>query len=170
VGVSPRPYSLHSPLTLRLTRFATLLLTERASRQSRSSTHGRSNVLPCSAEISNAVLPHVMSARLQLHYCQRLRCGSTKNRPRRAATFWTVGTIASRGSPKSATSSAHGSRFVCRDAATVSGFGCLDKAMSNGKLNKGLHGVAALAGVVTGLGNRGSRTFHSLRHTCARTA
>jgi hypothetical protein len=40
-------------------------------------------------------------------------------------------------------------------------------AMSNGKLNGGLHDVAARAGVVTGLGEQGSRTFHSLRHTCA---
>lgn len=42
-----------------------------------------------------------------------------------------------------------------------------ERAMSNGKLNKGLHDVAARAGIVTGLGERGSKTFHSLRHTCA---
>lgn len=42
-----------------------------------------------------------------------------------------------------------------------------ERAMSNGKLNKGLHEVAASAGIVTGRDKRGSRTFHSLRHTCA---
>lgn len=41
-----------------------------------------------------------------------------------------------------------------------------DRAMSNHKLNGGLHETAARAGVVTGLSNRGGRTFHSLRHTC----
>lgn len=41
-----------------------------------------------------------------------------------------------------------------------------ERGMSNNKLNKGLHEIATRAGVVTGLGKRGAKTFHSLRHTC----
>lgn len=42
-----------------------------------------------------------------------------------------------------------------------------ESAMLNGKLNDGLHDTAARAGIVTGLSERGSKTFQSLRHTCA---
>lgn len=38
---------------------------------------------------------------------------------------------------------------------------------TSNKLNGGLHELAALAGVQTGRGRPGRRTFHSLRHTCA---
>ncbi|MHB1169863.1 MAG: tyrosine-type recombinase/integrase, partial [Longimicrobiales bacterium] len=41
------------------------------------------------------------------------------------------------------------------------------RAMSNQKLNSGLHDIATRVGIVTGLSERGGRTFHSLRHTCA---
>jgi integrase len=40
-------------------------------------------------------------------------------------------------------------------------------AMTNQKLNRGLHEIAERAGVVTGSNQRGGRTAHSLRHTCA---
>lgn len=41
------------------------------------------------------------------------------------------------------------------------------RPFTNNKLNQGLHEVGRKAGVVTGMQNRGSRTFTSLRHTCA---
>jgi integrase len=38
---------------------------------------------------------------------------------------------------------------------------------TSNKLNKALHALGRAAGVTTGRDKPGSRTFHSLRHTCA---
>jgi integrase len=41
------------------------------------------------------------------------------------------------------------------------------RSWSNNKVNRALHELGEAAGVPTGMSKRGSRTFHSLRHTCA---
>lgn len=42
-----------------------------------------------------------------------------------------------------------------------------ERPWTSNKVNDGLHDLGDKAGVVTGLNNRGSKTLHSLRHTCA---
>lgn len=42
-----------------------------------------------------------------------------------------------------------------------------ERSWSSHKVNRALHELGEAAGVPTGMNKRGSRTFHSLRHTCA---